>query len=367
MGGWLLVQCPECKRRNGGKGKVCKQCGFNLAKFSRRVYWIEYRDQDNRLRRERIGSNKLAAEHRLRDVESALVEGRYIKKSPDARTMFKDLAQWYLELPEVKAKRSYDRDERSLLKLLPFFGERQLKDVNPAIVEAYKEARLTEPSRRTPQNLTKPATVNRELACLKTIFSKAVKNEKAERNPTQGVKMLKENNERDRILSPEEYTLLLAHCTEHITPIVKLAYHTAMRKGEILTLTWGQVDLREGFINLAPGDCKTKEGRLVPLSPELVEMFRAMPRGLPAVKVFTYAGRQLGAIKRSFTTACKRAGIEDFTFHDLRHTAINNWRVQGHDYFRIMAASGHKTMSVFKRYNTVSREELKSLVNGNLE
>jgi integrase len=63
--------------------------------------------------------------------------------------------------------------------------------------------------------------------------------------------------------------------------------------------------------------------------------------------------------------ACKRAGIEDFTFHDLRHTAINNWRLQGHDYFRIMAASGHKTMSVFKRYNTVSKKELQAMVHGN--
>jgi integrase len=67
-------------------------------------------------------------------------------------------------------------------------------------------------------------------------------------------------------------------------------------------------------------------------------------------------------MKRSFATACQRAGIEDFTFHDLRHTAINNWRLQGHDYFRIMAASGHKTMNVFKRYNTVDKEELRALV-----
>jgi integrase len=57
----------------------------------------------------------------------------------------------------------------------------------------------------------------------------------------------------------------------------------------------------------------------------------------------------MSEMKRSFTTACKRAGIEDFTFHDLRHAAINNWRRQGHDYFRIMAASGRKTMNVFKR------------------
>ena len=64
----------------------------------------------------------------------------------------------------------------------------------------------------------------------------------------------------------------------------------------------------------------------------------------------------------AFRSACKRAGLRDFTFHDLRHSAINNWRLQGHDYFRIMAATGHKTLSVFKRYNTVSREELKALV-----
>lgn len=93
-----------------------------------------------------------------------------------------------------------------------------------------------------------------------------------------------------------------------------------------------------------------------------MDMFKAMPRGLPRVKVFTYKGRGVSEVKRSFNAELKRAGIEGFTFHDLRHTAINNWRLAGHDYFRIMAASGHKTMEVFKRYNTVTREELKTLV-----
>ena len=70
----------------------------------------------------------------------------------------------------------------------------------------------------------------------------------------------------------------------------------------------------------------------------------------------------LSTVENEFETARKLAGIEDFTFHDLRHTAINNWRLQGHDFFRIMAVSGHKTMNVFKRYNTVSKEELRALV-----
>jgi integrase len=360
----LLVECPECRKRNSQKAKTCK-CGFNLAKFSGRVWWIEYYDHDMRLRRERIGPNKAAAEQRYREVMSARTEGRYIKKSPDAITFFKDLAAWYLDLPEVKAKRSYNKDLMHTKRLIASFGDRLLKDINPALVEAHKQSRLAEPSGRTPQFLTKPATVNRELASLKTIFSKAIKNRKAESNPAQGVKLLKENNERDRILSPKEYTRLLAQCSPHLKQIVKVAYYTGMRQGEIINLTWDQVDLKEGLIRLHPEDTKTNEGRLVPLAEDLVEMFKAMPRGLPGVKVFTYQGKSVSCIKKSFVTACKRAGIEDFTFHDLRHTAINNWRLAGHDYFRIMAVSGHKTMSVFKRYNTVSKKELQALVNGN--
>lgn len=361
----LVVECPECKKRNSQKAKNCK-CGFALAKFSGRVWWIEYYDHDKRLRRERIGPNKAAAEQRLREILSARTEGRYIKKSPDALSRFKDLAAWYLELPEVKAKRSFKRDKELIGNLLPHFGDKLLKDISPALVETYRQARLSEPSRRTPQALTKPATVNREVACLKTIFNKAVKNGKAEKNPAQGVKHLKENNERDRILSPEEFTRLLAHSSAQLKPIIKLAYHTAMRQGEILNLTWGQVDLKEGFIRLRPEDTKTNEGRLVPLNRELMEMLQTMPRGLPGVRVFPYQGKSFGSsFQKAFETARKLAGIEDFTFHDLRHTAINNWRLQGHDFFRIMAASGHKTMNVFKRYNTVSKEELRVLVGEN--
>jgi integrase len=367
----LLVECPECRRRNSLKAKNCK-CGFALAKFSGRVWWIEYYDHEKRLRRERIGPNKTAAEHRYREVISTRTEGRYIKKSPDASTLFKNLAAWYLNLPEVKAKRSYDRDQLTTRKLIPFFGECLLRDINPALVEAYRQKRLSEPSGRTPTTLTAPATVNREVACLKTIFSKAVINRKAERNPVMGVKLLKENNKRDRILSPEEYARLLAHCPAHLKPIVKLAYYTGMRQGEILNLKWDRVDLSKahegkGFIHLKPEDTKTIQGRSVPLNREMVEMFKAMPRGLPAVPVFTYQGKSIGAVKRSFITACRRADIEDFTFHDLRHTFINNRRVEGHDYFRIMAATGHKTMSVFRRYNTVSKDELQALVNGKSE
>ena len=79
--------------------------------------------------------------------------------------------------------------------------------------------------------------------------------------------------------------------------------------------------------------------------------------------VFTHNNEPIkySKLRYHFGRGVKKAGIEDFTVHDFRHTCITNWRKQGHDYFKIMKASGHKTMSVFKRYNTVDEEELKSL------
>jgi integrase len=354
----LLVECPECKKRSSAKAKVCK-CGFALAKFSGRAWWIEWY-QDGQRKRERIGPNKSAAEQRLREVLTARTEGRYIKKSPDVRTFFKALATWYLELPEVKAKRSYNKDLMHTKRLIACFGDRLLKDINPAMVEAYKQKRLSENSHRGKP--TRPATVNREVTTFKTIFNKAMKNGKAERNPAHGVKLLKENNERDRILSPEEYIRLLAQCPEHLKPIMKVAYHTGMRRGEILNLKWERVDLKEGFIRLRPEDTKTTEGRPVPLNRELIEMFKAMPRGLPLTPVFTYKGNSMAEMKRSFTTACQRAAIEDFTFHDLRHTFNTNAYRAGVPIPTIMKITGHKSIAMFRRYTTISPEDLKEAI-----
>ncbi|MBW1992357.1 MAG: site-specific integrase [Deltaproteobacteria bacterium] len=356
----LLVECPQCRRRNSQKAKACK-CGFALSRYSGRVWWVEWY-QDGQRRRERIGSNKEAAEQRLREVLKARAEGRYIRKSPDLATRFRDLAVWYLGLSEVQAKRSYVRDRLSVAHLNAFFGDRLLKEITPSLVEAYRHKRLGEPSGRTPDTLTTPATVNREIACLKTIFNKAIRDGKAERNPTKGVKLLREHNKRDRVLSPEEYSRLLDHCPPHLAPVVKLAYHTGMRQGEILGLKWGQVELKGGFIRLTPDQTKTAEGRLVPLPPELVEMFRAMPRGLPQTPVFTYKGQGVAEMKRSFKTAVKRAGIEDFTFHDLRHTFTTNAVRAGVPIPVIMEITGHKSLAMFKRYANPTPEDLKAAV-----
>jgi integrase len=363
--GSLSQICPVrgCKYWNGEKAKRCIKCGADLSKISGKVWGIDYRDGLGKRCREKIGPNKKAAKNALRDKESAVAEDRHIRKNPDAKTTFKELADWYLQLAKVREKVSYDRDKRSIDHLLPFFGHHLLKEITPALVEEYLHRRLREPSYRG--HLTKPATVNRELACLNFIFTNAVRNGKAGHNPVQGVKRPPENNERDRVLIREEYDRLIAECPPHIEPVVKLAYLTGMRRGEILRLTWDQVDLREGFINLPPG-AKNKPGRPVPLEPELVEMFKTMPRGLPGVPVFTRNGKPItgSTIREGFELACRRAGIENFTFHDLRHTYITEKDRNGYSQTVIMAATGHKTMKMFRRYRTVDKGDLRTLVEG---
>ena len=255
----------ESKSGRPSKVDSCINCGklFN-SHLKGRVYWIEYYEQNKRLKRERIGSNKAAAGQRLREVLKARAEGRYIRKSPDIKTTIKDLVEGYMKSPKpkIRDREAYNRDIQGRLnRLLLFFGDRPLKDITHELEEEYRQKRLSEPSGRNPGNLTKPATVNRELACLKVLFNWAKDNGRAESYPFKKGHMLKENNERNRILSPDEYNRLMSHSPAHLQPIIKLAYYSAMRQGEILKLTWGKVDLKEDFIRLMAEDTKANEGR----------------------------------------------------------------------------------------------------------
>lgn len=354
----ILSQCPQCKRRNSLKVTVCK-CGFGIKKASGKNYWIEYYVHGKR-KRERIGPSKSAAEQRLREVLKARTEDRFIEKDPAARLTLGELSKWYLSLPEVKAKRSYRRDKDSavphLLRLLK--EETKINQLTPGMVESYQTQRLSESSPRRLGKNVQPATVNRELSCLKTMLNRAVRHGKLNHNPVSGVKKLAENNVRMKTLTQEEFENLLRHCPDHVRPIVLTAFYTGMRKSEVIGLTWGEVDLETGFIRLPSDRTKPKIARPVPLHPRIKKTLERLPRGLHTDRVFLKDGKPLSDIKRSYRTACHQAGLDDFTFHDLRHCAINNLRQAGNDYFRIMAISGHKTMSVFKRYNLVTEEEL---------
>jgi integrase len=356
----ILVECPECKKRQSLAKRVCS-CGLKLVKSSGKVYWIEYYMNGQR-RRERIGPNKNAAQQRLREVLKLRTEERFIDKDPAAKLTFGELCNWYLGLPEVKAKDSHDRDKHFIAHLKRLLGEGiKIKDITPGKIEGYQRQRLSEPSKSHPGKNVTPCEINKEVTALKVIFNRAVRHGKLKLNPIVQVKRLPENNVRQRILTSEEFNVLLDASEAHLKPIIQMAYYMGMRRDEIIRLTWSEVDLKKGFIRLPAERTKTDSPRNIPIHPEVKAILERLPRGLYTDRVFLRNGQSFNEIKHSFQTACRRAGIDDFTFHDLRHCALNNLRKAGNDFFQIMAMSGHKTMSVFKRYNLVTEEELSKI------
>jgi integrase len=270
-----------------------------------------------------------------------------------------ELCKWYVDLPDVKKKRTYKKEFSSMKNLKRILGENtKIRDITPGKVEIYQSKRLSEDSPRHLGKKMRPSTVNREIACLKGMINRGVRHQKLNSNPIATSKRLSENNVREKVLSQEEFEKLVEACPQHLRPVVIVAYYLGMRKSEILFLTWDEVDLDKGFINLSEDLTKTKVGRHIPLHPTVRAMLSRLPRGLHTDRVFLRHGRPFDDIKRSYRRACTAADLRDFTFHDLRHCAINNLRLAGNDYFKIMAISGHKTMSVFKRYSLVTEEEL---------
>jgi len=144
----LLVECPGCRKRNSVKADRCK-CGLALKKLGHKNYWIEYYDDVNKRRRERIGPSKTAADHRLREVLTARTEGRHIDKDLSARISLGELFQWYKGLPDVKAKLTYKKEFSSIKNLERLLGKStKIRDITPGRIEVYHSNRLAEQSPR---------------------------------------------------------------------------------------------------------------------------------------------------------------------------------------------------------------------------
>jgi len=273
---------------------------------------------------------------------------------------FKALAEAYLVWPDIKRQACYSwKDQTVKSRLLSRFADKIIQAFTPGMIEDYREQRRTEPGYQG--TTVKVATINRDLALLKHIFSFAMREGWLERNPVRLVKFEKENNARDRVLTTEEFKMLQAESAPHLKAINLMAYQTGMRSGEILNLTWDRVDLKAGLIRLKAEDTKTDDARIVPLTADLTALLKDLykVRYLHEPHVFLIKGKSVQSIKTAFNAACRRAKITGFHFHDFRHTAITNMRRAGIDHLTIMRITGHKTLEVFKRYNSFLEGDLK--------
>ena len=262
---------------------------------------------------------------------------------PDERKekKFKDLCNIFLDYSKTN-KKDYKRDVAKVEMFLEYFGANTLaKNITPAKIENLK-AKLTEKYSN--------AYVNRFLACLKTIFNLALKNNLLVYNPMKAVKMMKEDNYKIRYLTQDEEIRLFQHLPEHLKPIVICALQTGLRKGNILKLRWELVDLEYGFIEVLAQQNKGHKIIKIPLSDKLLEVLNNLPR----ISEYVFANPETGMpyrdISDAFNTACKRASIKNFRFHDLRHTVATRLVEKGIDLRVIQEIMAHSTIVTTQRY-----------------
>jgi len=319
-----------------------------MAIFKKRKNWyIDYYSKGRRLRK-KIGPSKKLAEQVLKDVQVKIAKREYLGVLEEKKIPFEEYGEQYRDYAKVnKSLSTYEHSDRfNIDHLISFFKGKYLFEIESPMIEKYKAARLEQVA---------PATVNRELACLKHMYSKAIEWGLVKSNPAKTVKLLKEPPGRLRYLMPEEVQRLLTFCASHIRPIVVTAVNTGMRKSEILRLRWSKVDLENKKIIVT--NTKNNESRVIPINKTLYQELMTIPRREGREYVFSAGnGLPFGDVKKGFTSAVKKAGIEDFRFHDLRHTFGSHLIMQGVDVKTVQQVLGHKDIKMTMRYSHLSPE-----------
>ncbi len=272
-----------------------------------------------------------------------------------------DIKDEYLSyVRDVKKKRSWKRDEELLRPLSKLFGNKKLSDISTKDLEDFKLMRLNEVS---------PATVNRSLSVLRHLFNLAKRWKKFYGdNPVSIVGMLEEHNQVERILTVDEENRLLNECVSYLRPIIFTALNTGMRRGEILGLEWSDVDLDISMITVNQTNSKSKRQRKIPINSFLRSLLVELKlKSGNNEYVFTdNDGKPLKSIRTAFGTACKRAGLKGFRFHDLRHTAATRMVESGANIVAISKILGHSDIKTTMRYahpEDSLKEALESLGN----
>lgn len=265
---------------------------------------------------------------------------------PDKR--FEDfVVDTFLPYSETN-KRSFYYDVLICRVLVPAFHKKTLRQITPPMVEALKQEMLNKPTKHGQKR--SPATVNRHLSALSKIFSLAEDAGLVESNPCKRVRKFQLDNQRMRVLSAEEEVRLFLELgkNELVKQIVLTALHTGMRRGEIFNLKWCDVDFSRGLIQVRVS--KSNKQRLVPMNETVRLLLGDIVRTSDFVFPSPKTNNRLNQIKTSFRKAVLRAELEDFRFHDLRHTAASRMAEAGASPFTLMKILGHSDIRMTSRY-----------------
>jgi integrase len=266
----------------------------------------------------------------------------------------------YVDGRKVAGVRSFTPAFAAVHVIKNYFGKKKLRNITYADITSYRSHRLKTPTRHGKQRAI--ATVNRELDKLRRMFNIAIQQGWLSQSPFKkggSLISLADETHRERILSRDEESRLLAAIEaeplrEHLKGIVMIALDCALRRGEILTLTWSDVNLENRTINVRAFNAKTARARTVAMTNRVFEDLRGRSEAASnGINQFLFSVKD---VKRSFRSACRQAGISDFRLHDCRHTAITRMIRAGIPPVEVMRVSGHQTLSCFYRYSNLDSD-----------
>lgn len=320
--------------------------------FLRGDSWVgEYKDR-GKIKRVTFGKKgivtKTMAKEMLKKIEQKVKLGQYDMLDAEIPSLKEFTPEYLRHVKDVVQKRSWYRDEYGSKYFLESYGDKKLSEITPKDVDDYKTLRL--------RNDAKPATVNRELQIIRHLFNLASRWRKFfGRNPVSESGLLEVHNQVERILTFEEEERLLNSSPPYLRAILTCALNTGMRKGEILTLKWSNVDLENNVITLEHTNTKSKKTRRIPINTPLRKLLleqRLKSGGceyvFPSSNGSPY--KRHDSIKRAFEAALRRAEIKGLRFHDLRHTAATRMVENGANITAISRILGHADLKTTMRY-----------------
>jgi len=317
-----------------------------------RTWWMRFTQGGRQIRKSTHTESKKLAERIYHSELGKIAEGRWFEKLPGEEITFREMMERYKT--EYLPLKSHPKKYESIIEnLLSFFGDFNITEITPKLVKKYKI-----------RGEEKKIATNRELSVLRTAFNIAIKEwEWVKDNPVNKIKLWKESPGRVRYLSDEEFDKLLNQCPDHLKPIVIVARHTGLRKENILSLTWSQVDLFRRLITIE--HTKNDERLSVPLNETLMSLFKQLFKISHIKSPYVFSkpdGSRYHNSLNGFWKAVKKAGLTDFRFHDLRHCFASALVQKGVDLYKVQRLLGHKSSAMSQRYAHLFPEHLRDAV-----
>ena len=318
-----------------------------MFKRSGGIWWVCIRDRGRKIQKSLQTVDRALAKKIEAKIRTEIIEGSYFDKLIGSKKTFKDMAERFMKEYAPKVSSSMQTSyTTSLNHFNPFFGETNLLSITPKVISRYKVLRKEEGA--------KQGTINRELAMLSKAFSLAVKEwEWLKENPVSKVQREKEDNQRDRWLKKDEEERLLGNSPEWLRETVSFALHTGLRQDELLSLEWNRVNLFRKTILIQ----KTKNGKpkTLPLNKIALDVLnqRSNVKSIRNDLVFfSRNGKKIYSnnLRQSFYAVLRKVGIDDFKWHDLRHTFATRLAQAGVDIYKISKLLGHQDIKMTQRY-----------------